>query len=177
MEVSASGYYKWRKRLTKPPCLRRQNLKQLVRNCYFENRRRYGARRIQKAIGKTGVGISRQKVRRLMIEEGLKAIQPKAFKSKTTDSTATKAAQNLLASIKAEEYAVGKIIIGDITCIRLRGGKFCYLAVWRDKVTRRIISWSLSAEMTAELVISALHKAVSKRLVKAGAIIHSFGSR
>jgi transposase InsO family protein len=59
----------------------------------------------------------------------------------------------LLAWIKAEESAVGKIIIGDITYIRLRGGRFCYLAVWQDKVTRRIIGWSLSLEMTAELVI------------------------
>ena len=173
MEVSASGYYAWRERLTKPPCLRRQNLKQLVRNCYFENRRRYGARRIQKAIGKSGVGISRQKVRRLMTEEGLKAIQPKAFKPKTTNSAGTKAAPHLLASIKAEEYAARKIIIGDITYIRLRGGKFCYLAVWQDKVTRRIIGWSLSAQMTAELVISALCKAVSKKLVEARAIIHT----
>ncbi len=173
MEVSASGYYAWRKRLTKPPRLRRQNLKQLVRNCYFENRRRYGTRRIQKAISKSGVRISRQKVRRLMTEEGLKAIQSKAFKPKTTDSKSTTAAPNLLANIKLRECAAAKIIIGDITYIRLRGGKFCYLAVWQDKVTRRIIGWSLGLEMTAALVVSALEKAIRKGLVKAGAIIHS----
>ena len=47
------------------------------------------------------------------------------------------------------------------------------MAVWQDKVTRRIIGWSLALEMTAELVISALQKAIRKGLVKAGAIIHS----
>ncbi len=173
MEVSAGGYYAWRKRLSKPPCSRRQNLKHLVRNCYFENRRRYGSRRIQKALGKSGVRIGRCKVRRLMTEEGLKAIQAKAFKPKTTDSKGVNAAPNLLANIKLEECAAAKIIIGDITYIRLRGGRFCYLAVWQDKVTRRIISWSLSLEMTAELVISALQKAIRKGLIKAGAIVHS----
>lgn len=173
MQVSGSGYYAWRKRLTKPPCLRRKSLKQLVRNCYFENRRRYGARRISLALSKIGTEIGRRKTRSLMKEEGLKAIQNKAFKPKTTDSKGTKAAPNLLADIKLSECAVGKIIIGDITYIRLRGGKFCYLAVWQDKVTRRIIGWTLGMEMTAELVISALQKAITKGLVKAGAIVHS----
>jgi len=173
MEVSASGYYAWRKRLSKPPCLKRKKLDDLIRNCYFENRRRYGTRRIQQALGKNGVKIGRSKVRRLMKEENLLAIQSKAFKPRTTDSKGVLPVPNLLADIKIEECAVGKIIIGDITYIRLRGGKFCYLAVWQDKVTRRIIGWSLELEMTAELVISALEKAIGKGLVKAGAIIHS----
>lgn len=173
MEVSASGYYAWRKCLTKPPCLKRKRLVDLVRNCYFENRRRYGSRRIQKALGKTGTKIGRSKVRVLMTEEGLTAIRAKAFKPKTTDSKGTTAAPNLLANIRVEECAAAKILIGDITYIRLRGGRFCYLAMWQDKVTRRIIGWSLSLEMTAELVISALQKAIRKGLVKAGAIVHS----
>ena len=173
MEVSASGYYAWRKRLSKPPCLKRKTLRRLVRNCYFENRRRYGARRIAKAITRTGTLIGRRKVRGLMNEEGLQAIQSKRFQPKTTDSKGTTAAPNLLAEIKLEECAAAKIVIGDITYIRLRGGKFCYLAIWQDKVTRRIIGWSLSLEMTQELVISALQKAIRKGLVKAGAIVHS----
>ncbi len=173
MQVSASGYYAWRKRLTKPPCLKRRRLADLVRNCYFENRRRYGARRISKSLAKTGVKVGRRKVRTLMSEEGLKAIQPKAFMPKTTDSKGVAPASNLLAEINIQECAPAKIIIGDITYIRLRDGKFCYLAVWQDKVTRRIIGWSLSMEMTQELVISALQKAIRRGLVKAGAIIHS----
>jgi len=173
MEVSASGYYAWRKRLTKPPCPKRKRLADLVRNCYFENRRRYGARRLQKALGKTGTKIGRRKVRRLMTEEGLTAIRSKAFKPKTTDSKGTNPAPNLLAEINTAEGVLGKIIIGDITYIRLRGGKFCYLAVWQDKVTRRIIGWSLADEMTAELVIAALKKAIQKGLIRVGAIVHS----
>jgi transposase InsO family protein len=173
MKVSGSGYYAWRKRLSKPPCLKRKRLAELVRNCYFENRRRYGSRRIKQALAKNGVNIGRQKIRRLLTEEGLKAIQAKAFKPKTTDSKGVNAAPNLLSNIEIEECAAHKIIIGDITYIRLSGGKFCYLAVWQDKVSRRIIGWSLAMEMTQELVISALRKAVCKGLVKAGAIVHS----
>ena len=163
----------WRKRLAKTPCLKRKKLVDLVRNCYFENRRRYGTRRISQASGETGVKIGRSKVRRPMRQENLKAIPSKTFKPKTTDSFGTQPAPNLLAELNVEECAVGKIIIGDITYIRLRGGKFCYLAVWQDKVTRRIIGWSLSLEMTQELVISALKKAIRKGLIRVGAIVHS----
>jgi putative transposase len=173
MEVSASGYYAWRKRREKPPTLKRKRLAQLVKDCYFENRRRYGTRRIKKALAKQGIKIGRFQIRRLLREQNLKAIQPKSFTPRTTDSKGVKAAPNLLAEVKVEECAAAKIIIGDITYIPLRGGQFGYLAVWQDKVTRRIIGWSLALEMKAELVISALQKAIEKGLVKAGAIIHS----
>ena len=173
MEVSSSGYYAWRKRLTIRPKPRRKNLAELVKNCYFENRRRYGVRRITASLNREGVKIGKYKVRQLMKEEGLKAIGPKSFKPKTTDSKGVKASPNLLKEIKLEECASAKIIIGDITYIPLQDGSWCYLAIWQDKVTRRIIGWSLASEMTAELVISALEKAIRKGLVLAGAIIHS----
>ena len=112
-------------------------------------------------------------MRRLMKAENLKAIAPKKFVPKTTDSKGTLPAPNLLAEISLQECAAGKVIIGDITYLPLRSGKWCYLAMWRDKVTRRIIGWSLQDSMPAGLVISALQKAISLGLVKAGAIIHS----
>jgi putative transposase len=153
--------------------VKRKSLKELVRNCYFENRRRYGARRIAKSLSRKGIRIGRRKVGSLMKEEKLQAIQSRRFKPQTTDARGTIASLNLLAGIELEEGGSGKIIIGDITYIRLRGGKFCYMAMWQDKVTRRIIGWSLGMEMTAELVISALQKAIRKGLLKAGAIVHT----
>ena len=159
--------------MEKPPCLKRKKLADLVRSCYFENRRRYGTRRITKALAKGGVKVGRAAVRRHLKEQGLKAIQPRRFTPRTTDSRGVKAAPNLLAGINSGECAAGKIIVGDITYIPLQNGRFCYLAIWQDKVTKRIIGWSLALEMTQELVISALQKAIGKGLVKAGAIIHS----
>src|SRR5215213_6232004 len=111
-------------------------------------------------MAREGICLGRFRIRCLMKEEDLKAIQPRRFTPRTTDSRDVKATQNLLAIIKAEECAVGKIIVGDITYIRLRNGKFCYLAIWQDKLTRRIIGWSLSNLMTTELVVSALQKAL-----------------
>jgi len=121
IQVSAGGYYAWRKRLSKPPCLKRKKLAELVRDCYFENRRRYGTRRISKSLAKDGFNIGRARVRRLMQAHNLKAIQPRSFKPRTTDSRGVKAAPNLLAGVQTEECAAGKIIIGDITYLPLRG--------------------------------------------------------
>jgi len=115
MNVSQSGYYSWRKRLTKPPCLKRRSLAALISNCYFENRRRYGSRRIKAALQKSGVEVGRALVRQLMSQQNLKAIAPKRFKPKTTGSKGTLAAANLLALLKVEEYGTGKIVVGDIT--------------------------------------------------------------
>lgn len=173
MEVSPSGYYAWRKRQTIEPKARRKSLANLVKNCYFENRKCYGVRRIKASLNKQGVKIGKYQVRQLMKEEGLKAIGPKKFVPRTTDSKGTIASPNLLKDIKIEECAPTKIIIGDITYIPLQDGSWCYLAIWQDKVTRRIIGWSLASNMTAELVISALAKAIRNGLVLAGAIIHS----
>lgn len=173
MEVSLSGYYVWRRRLFEPPSLKRKRLAELIKDCYFENRRRYGSRRIKAAMHKAGVKVGRFRIRQLMREQGLKAIQPKSFTPRTTDSRNVKAAPNLLAEVKISACAPAEIIVGDITYLRLRNGKFCYLAVWQDKVTRRIVGWSISPEMTAEIVISALKKALLKGLIKHGALIHS----
>jgi hypothetical protein len=123
MEVSPSGYYAWRKRLTRPPEMRRKNLAILVKDCYFENRRRCGTRRIKASLNKQGIAIGRYRVRSLMREQGLEAIVAKKYKPRTTDSKGTIASPNLLKDIKLEECEVGRIIIGDITYIPLQNGR------------------------------------------------------
>ena len=108
-----------------------------------------------------------------MKEQSLRAIQAKKFVPQTTDSRGTIASPHLLKELKIPECAAGKIIIGDITYLPLASGQWCYLAVWQDKVTRRIIGWQVSETMTTDLVMKALQKAINKGLVTAGAIVHT----
>jgi len=153
--------------------MRRKPLAKLVRDCYFENRKCYGSRRIKADLNRQGIRIGRYKVRRLMREEGLQAIQRKRFKPRTTDSAGTLASPNLYKAIELKRCVAGEVIVGDITYIYLLGGRFCYLAMWQDVVTKRIVGWSLAESLEAELVISALRKAIEKGLVKPGAIVHT----
>lgn len=173
MQVSPSGYYAWHRRQTIAPRLKRRTAAQLIKNCFLENRRRYGSRRIHAALHRAGEKIGRYRIRRQMREQNLRAIQPKKFVPKTTDSRGTLASPNLLKTLTIADCAAGQIIIGDITYLPLCAGRWCYLAVWQDKATRRIIGWQLSETMTADLVIGALQKAISKGLIRAGAIVHT----
>ena len=68
---------------------------------------------------------------------------------------------------------LARLLLETLLICRSRMASFVIWRVWQDKVTRRIIGWSIAETMTAELVISALEKAIKQNLVKAGAIIHS----
>jgi transposase InsO family protein len=174
MKVSAAGYFAWRRRLKRPPSLKRRHLAQAVGNCFWENRRRYGSRRIQAALAKTGVAVGRFQVRSLMREQGLRAIAPRRFKLRTTDSNHdSRISPNLLKETANEICRAGEVIVGDITYLPMRNGRWCYLATFQDKFTRRIVGWQVSPNMTAQLVIDAFNRARRRGLIKRGAIIHT----
>ena len=166
MCVTRSCYYGY--------CHRKSNRKeseviQKVTTCFNENRRRYGSRRIAIELK-----ISREKVRRTMIAEELRAIQPKRFKPKTTDSKHDfRISPNLLKKVEKGSFTKGEVVVGDITYMRIRGGKFCYFACFQDKFTRRIVGWQVSQRMTTQLVIDALNMARRRFLIKKEAIIHT----
>lgn len=146
-------------------------LAEKVKQIYWCNRRRYGSRRIAAQLKAEGFDVGRYKVHILMNEHGLRAIQPRRFVPRTTYADNRRASPNLLkeASIHRPKLA----LVGDITYLPLTSGKFCYLASWQDRVSKRIVGWKLSDRMTDEIVIDALDKACERGLVKPGAIIHS----
>ncbi len=109
-----------------------------------------------------------------MRRENLRAIQPKSFKPRTTDSEhGLPVCASLLQDGANAPTENGEVLVGDITYLRLRGGKFCYLACLQDKFTRRIVGWKVSERMTAQLVIDVFNQARRRGLIKKGAIIHS----
>ncbi len=114
--------------------------------------RRYGSRRIAVALK-----VGRNTVRKVFKREGLKAIQPKSFKPKTTDSKhGFGYNENLLKDSQNQPNNKGEVFIGDITYLRSQSGIFCYLAMLQDKFTRRIVGWKVAERMTAQLVIDDL---------------------
>ena len=91
--------------------------------------KRYGSRRIKAAIAEKGIELSRKTVAKLMQEQGLKAIQPKSFVPKTTDSSHGKrVAENLL--LNQEGYPTfratkpDQVWVSDITYLPLKSGKW-----------------------------------------------------
>lgn len=105
---------------------------------------------------------------------GVRAIAPRAFVPQTTDSRHTaQISPNLLLDEKNVAQQPREVIVGDLTYLPLRSGKWGYLASWQDKFTKRIVGWAVEARMTDELVIKAFEKAVAAGGVKAETIVHT----
>jgi hypothetical protein len=144
MEVTRSVYYAYVQRKSQPKTAQAVKQAEAVKECFHFHRRRYGSRRIAK-----DVGIGRYLARRLMREQNLVAIQPKSFVPKTTNSKhGFRISPNLLKDNQIEVNLKGQAIVGDITYLGLRNGKFCYLATFQDKYTRRIVGWAIMAEIS-----------------------------
>jgi len=118
--------------------------------------------------------IGRASARQIMRRENLRAIQPKRFTPRTTDSKHGLAVfANLLQNGANAPAAKGEVLVGDITYLRLQNGGFCYLACLQDKFTRRIVGWQVSERMTAQLVIEVFLQARRRGLIGRNAIIHT----
>ncbi len=163
LEVSRSGYYAWR---GAGPSQREDEdleLAPLVRAIFHRHRRRYGTRRIVEELRDMDRPCGRRRVAKLLKIQGLKAIQPKSFKPRTTESRHRLGySPNLLLELE-EIDGVNQLWVGDITYIPLQGGKFSYLAMLMDRFSRRIVGWQLGRDMTEQLVLDALKKAIRSR--------------
>lgn len=173
MEVSRSGYYAWRKGETHQLQEANKKMEQKIIDIFQEHKRRYGSRRIAKTIQADGEIVSRYKTGKILSKYGLKAIQPRSFVPKTTDSRhAYKISPNLLLN-KVMPQHPNEVWVGDITYIPLTGSKWCYLSVWMDLYSRRIIGWQLEDHMQETLITAAFKKALTRRKTQKGLIVHS----
>jgi putative transposase len=142
----------------------------LIETVFRRHRKRYGYRRVGDELSDRGVTCAPARVRRLMAQRALHAIQPKNFLPKTSDGRADKPSPNLLGGQPLPEVP-DRAWAGDITFIPTSSG-WLYLAVVIDLCSRRIVGWSLADHMRSDLVLDALRQALQTR-AGAGTIFHS----
>lgn len=146
-----------------------------IRLEFIKNMKRYGARRIAASLANgKAIKLSRQTVGKLMKEEGLKAIQPRSFVPRTTDSKhGKKVCENLLLN-QPRPTQPNQVWVSDITYMPLKDGKWAYLSAWQDLFTKKIVGWQLENHMREEMVREPLLRALLKRNKKnVPLIIHS----
>jgi len=169
MKVTRSAYYAYVQRRTAPKKQSAVEEAAKIKDCFDQNYRRYGSRRIAAQLK-----IGRHRVRSVMRAENLKAIGQRKFKPQTTDSKhGQPISPNLLKNPLNGPTGKGEVFVGDITYLQLRSGSFCYLACLQDKFTRRIVGWKVAERMTAQLVIDVFLQARRRGLINKGAIIHT----
>lgn len=171
MKVSRAGYYLWASGKSYLESSRGAGAAARVKEVFWFHGRKYGSRRIAEELKAEGIG--RFRVRHLMRELGLRAIQPARFKPKTTTPDNALASPNLLKLEENQPKSPGEVLVGDITYLPLANGKWCYLAMFQDRVSKRIAGWTVSDRMTDDLVTTALKKAIDKGCVRRAAIIHT----
>ena len=135
----------------------------------------YGAPKVFAELGRYGVRTSRKRAARIMREEGLpgttrgRARRPKG--GEKPDAPQASAAPDL---VRRDFGADGpdEARFADIACVRTHQGRL-YLAVAMDIWPRRIVGWSMSARMTAELADDALKMTIARRRPPEGCVHHS----
>ena len=178
LNVSRSAYYAWRQDGVSARKREDDRLRPMVRGIFHEHRRRYGARRIAAELSARHPQAEtrpcgRRRIRRLMDEMELIAIQPKSFKPRTTDSRHSLGySPNLLLDAPPPD-GINQLWVGDITYVPLVGGEFLYLAMLMDRFSRRIVGWDLQDHMREPLVLAALRAAIVLPQPPPGLIHHT----
>jgi transposase InsO family protein len=171
LQVSCSGFYAWRTRPLAPRHQHDQRLRVEVAAIYAEKRCRYGSPRIERELRAKGHCTGRKRVARLMVEQGLRARPKRRFRT-TTDS---RHGLPLAANVLQREFTVAQPNVAwvtDITYIWTQEG-WLYLAVILDLFSRRVVGWSMSAQITRQLALDALTMGLAQRQPDRGLLHHS----
>lgn len=174
LEVSRSGFYAWRDR---PKSMRERSndrLKLEIRAVHAESNRRYGAIKVQKELNGSGIACGRNRVARLMREEGLRSKRSRKFRV-TTDSTHRfEVTRNELMRQfdLSHNREADRVWASDITFLWTAEG-WLYLAVVIDLASRRVVGWSMDERLERFLPLRALTMAISQRNPGPGFIHHS----
>ena len=170
-DVSKSGYYDWRERQPSARAIEDVELKQKIQQIFTENKGRYGSPRIFKTLQKQGYNIGMKRVERLYRGLGLVA----RVMLVTTRSAAYKRFLVTGDNLRPEgdvPLAVDKVWVADVTYLKVKG-VWRYLSVIMDLFSRRIISWSLDKNRTAQVTKRTLQNAIKKRNPQGDLMLHT----
>ncbi len=172
LKVSRSAFYAWQCRKAQTNSAASAAARH-VRDVFWRHSRRYGSRRIHAELQAADVRTGRHQIRRLMREQGLRAIQPRSFVPRTTDSRhGRRMSPNLLVD-RALPTKPNEVVVGDITYLPLQAGEWAYLATWLDMFSRMIVGWHVGETMEESLILKATAQLITRRKPAPGLIVHS----
>lgn len=171
LDVSTTSYYEWCKRLPTITEIENDTLTESITEIFLEQRSGCGTRTIKKALHQQGSHVSRRRIGRLMSEAELSCKTKRKFKATTNSKHNKPVAKNVLNRNFTAERPNQKWV-GDITYVWTAEG-WLYLATVIDLFSRKVVGWSMSHRMTANLVNQALLSALGSRAPERGLIWHT----
>ena len=168
LEVSASGYYAWRKRMMSVRAREDEQLQQRIRTIHLLSRQTYGAPRIHAELQEEGTRIGRKRVARLMKAADLQGVHRRRRTTTTRRDRTARPAPDL---VDRKFFAAGPNVlwVADITYVPTWSG-FLFLAVVLDVWSRKIVGWSMTTHLRTSLVTAALNMAIARR--RPSSVIH-----
>jgi len=157
LEVSKSGYYRWKKR--EPGPKRDQELRNEILAIAGEFAG-YGYRRITATLHRQKRVVNHKKVLRIMREENIlckrKSRKPRTTNSRHGQPTYPNLTRGLVVT------RPNQLWVSDITYVGIDEGHV-YLAIIIEIFSRKCIGWELSRRLTTPLTLSALDMAIDQR--------------
>ena len=170
--VSRIGYYHYQaSQAKKQDDAKHQEMLEWVKKIAESSGYSYGSRRMRKALNALSFPVSRNKARKLMREAGVQAKQRKKYKV-TTNSNHKQPVYENLVERQFDVAQTDQVYAADITYVWTQQG-WLYLTVVMDLCSRKIVGWSMSSRMKAQLVCDALKMAIWQRRPKPGLVHHS----
>jgi len=166
--VSRASFYRWLEPLA--PVEEEMEVRAAIQTVVLEHRRRYGYRRVTRELRRRGLLVNHKRVARLMGEDNLLAVQPRAWVATTNSGHELEVYMNL--AVRMKVTAINQLWVADITYIRL-SAEFVYLAVVLDKFSRKVVGWALGRTLAASLAVAALQQAIEQRQPPPGLVHHS----
>ncbi len=167
-QVSRAGFY--RSLQERLPLEEEMEVKSTIQQIALEHRRRYGYRRVTAELRRRGMFVNHKRVSRLMREDNLLAVQPRAFVVTTDSKHELEVYLNLAKRLKLT--GINQLWVADITYIRLKT-EFVYLAVILDGFSRKVVGWALERTLATRLPKAALEQAIAERQPPPGLVHHS----
>ena len=169
--MTRGGYYSWVERKKSRAALSNEALLVEIRRVHAASDERYGYPRVHAALKREGIVCGRNRVARIMRENGIVGKKAKRFKKHQHKHHIYNESKNLLLSRQAVS-SINQVWVGDITFIRV-DRQWSYLSVVMDLFSRKIIGWTFERERSADLVCESLIMAANDNAHTEETIFHS----
>ena len=171
LEVSRTGYCQWRGRAPSDRAVANAALDAQVAALHAGSKRSYGRPRIVRGLRQQGLPVGHERVRKSLRRQGLQPVYKRPYRVTTDSKHSKKIAPNVL-DRRFDGWQINQAWVADITYVSTAEG-WLYLATVMDLASRRIVGWSMSERIKADLVCQALQSAYWNRKPAAGLIMHT----
>ena len=171
LQVSTQGFYAWLKRAPSHRQVANQALAVTIWELHVRSRRRYGSPRVHRGLQVRGQRVGRNRVARLMREQGLRARPKRRFRRTTDSNHQLPVGPNVLARNFTAD-APNKVWVTDLTYVWTLEG-WLYVAAILDLFSRRVVGWAVSDSLERQIALDALAMALQSRNPAPGLVHHS----